>query len=88
MASNTYHFLTRWRVPGTIDEVATILDDPLALPRWWPAVYLNVQELEPGTERGVGRVIDLYTKGWLPFTLDGWGDFIGRGVWTLEQDGS
>ena len=35
--SNQYEFLTRWRVEGTCGEVADILGDPLALPRWWPS---------------------------------------------------
>ncbi|MGN6673167.1 MAG: SRPBCC family protein, partial [Thermomicrobiales bacterium] len=43
--------------------------DPTALVDWWPSVYLDVRVLEPGDERGVGRVVDLYTKGWLPYTL-------------------
>jgi hypothetical protein len=69
MAANEYHFITRWRVEASIEEVSTILNDALDLPRWWPSVYLEVEELEPGDERGVGRVIGLYTKGWLPYTL-------------------
>lgn len=69
MASNEYHFITRWRVEGTVKEVSAILNDASALPRWWPSAYLEVEELEPGDERGVGRVIGLYTKGWLPYTL-------------------
>jgi hypothetical protein len=48
-------------------------------------------------------VIDLYTKGWLPYTLrwtfrvseinpkgytlEAKGDFVGRGIWTFEQEG-
>jgi hypothetical protein len=33
-------------------------------------VYLDVQELAPGDpQTHVGRVIELYTKGWLPYTL-------------------
>jgi hypothetical protein len=69
MASNAYEFVTHWRVPGTVEDVAAILGDALDLPRWWPAVYLDVEELEPGDERGVGRLVRLYTKGWLPYTL-------------------
>lgn len=69
MASNAYEFVTHWRVPGTVEEVAAILGDSLDLPRWWPAVYLDVEELEPGDARGVGRLVRLYTKGWLPYTL-------------------
>jgi hypothetical protein len=103
LASNDYHFITRWRVRGTVKEVTDILGDAADLVRWWPSVYLGVQVLEAGDERGLGRVVSLYTKGWLPYTLrwqfrvtdirsDGytlvaWGDFDGRGIWTFEQDG-
>jgi hypothetical protein len=69
MASNAYHFVTRWRLHATRDEVATVLADPADLARWWPAVYLGVRVLEPGDERGIGRRVELYTKGWLPYTL-------------------
>jgi hypothetical protein len=30
---------------------------------------LDVQEVAPGDRDGLGRVISLYTKGWLPYTL-------------------
>ena len=65
-----YVFLTRWRLQGTAEEVFDVLADPLALKRWWPSVYLDVREVKPAAQPGgVGRVIDLYTKGWLPYTL-------------------
>lgn len=66
---NSYHFATTWRVDGTCGEVADVLGDPTALPRWWPSVYLRVTELEPPDSRGVGRRVRLLTKGWLPYTL-------------------
>ncbi len=69
MPANEYHFVTHWRVPGTLEEVNEILGEATDLPRWWPAVYLDVQELAPGDDQGLGRVIALYTKGWLPYTL-------------------
>lgn len=104
MASNEYHFISHWHIKGTIEEVAEILRQATELSRWWPSVYIDTQELEAGDENGVGKVIRLYTKGWLPytlrwsfrvtesrypygFTLEAWGDFVGRGIWTLEQDG-
>lgn len=104
MASNEYHYITHWHIKGTVEEVAEVLRQATELPRWWPSVYLDVQELEAGDQNGVGRVIRLYTKGWLPytlrwsfrvtesrypygFTLEAWGDFVGRGIWTLEQQG-
>ncbi len=69
MARNEYAFLTRWRVEGTCEEVYDVLDDPADLPRWWPAVYLEVKKLPPEPERGPGDVYELFTKGWLPYTL-------------------
>lgn len=104
MASNEYHFITQWRVQATLEEVAAILGDARDLVRWWPSVYLGVEELEAGDERGVGKQVSLYTKGWLPYTLR-WeftvseiaddrltilasGDFVGRGIWTFKQDGA
>jgi hypothetical protein len=103
MASNNYQFITHWRVEGTCREVADVLKEAKDLPRWWPSVYLDVKEIEPGDENGVGRVASLHTKGWLPYTLrwqfrvtethypygfslEAWGDFVGEGVWTFEQD--
>ncbi len=104
MAANDYHFITRWRLPATIDEVADILADAEDLVRWWPSVYLKVTVVEEGEPSGLGRVVDLHTKGRLPYTLnwsmrvtdvnlphgfaiEAWGDFVGRGIWTLTQDG-
>lgn len=104
MLGQTYHFITRWRFEADADDVFRILDDAPALVRWWPAVYLEVEELEPGDANGIGKVVKLHTKGWLPYTLDwhfralekepatrilleAWGDFVGRGEWTLTQDG-
>lgn len=101
MSINDYHFITQWRIQATMDEVVAVLGDVLGLPRWWPAVYLEVKELARGDENGIGREIELYTKGWLPYTLR-WrflvteistgrivltadGDFVGRGIWTLTQ---
>jgi hypothetical protein len=64
-----YHFVTRWRVEATCGEVADLLGDPLALPRWWPSVYLDVEEIEPGDEGGLNRRVRMHTRGWLPYTL-------------------
>lgn len=104
MAANDYHFITHWRVEGDPEEVYRILEDAADLPRWWPAVYLEVKEIEPVKE-GQPSVFDLYTKSWLPYTLrwqfrtveqipfqrlelEAWGDFTGRGLWTFYQDGA
>ena len=55
MAANEYHFVTHWYALNTrVEEVHALLADPADLPRWWPAVYLDVRVTEPGDERGVG----------------------------------
>ena len=103
MSSKEYHFITYWHVQGRVKEVTDIISDRDALVHWWPSVYLNVEELTPGGADGVGKVLRLHTKGWLPYTLrwqfrisaihaDGFsliasGDFEGRGIWTFKQDG-
>lgn len=69
MAFSDYHFISHWRVAGTCNEVADVIGDVESLVRWWPSVYLDVQVLEQGDEQGVGKVVSLYTKGWLPYTL-------------------
>lgn len=102
-STNAYHFTTHWRVPSTLAEIKEVLGNGPDLVRWWPAVYLEVREVEHGAENGLGRVVNLYTKGWLPYTLrwdfrvdevradgfslEAWGDFVGRGNWTFKQDG-
>ena len=48
MASNEYHFVTVWRIPATAYEISAVLGDAPGLARWWPSVYLAVQEVSPG----------------------------------------
>jgi hypothetical protein len=58
---NDYHFITHWRVRGTVKEIIDILSDAEDLPRWWPSVYIDVKKR--------GDIVELYTKGWLTYTL-------------------
>lgn len=98
MPAPQYHFVTHWRVEGTMEEVCEILSNALDLPRWWPSVYLEVSQPE-----AVGPV-ELFTRGFLPYrihwfsrvieshlpygySLEAWGDLEGRGVWKFQQDG-
>ncbi|HKP35863.1 MAG TPA: SRPBCC family protein [Pyrinomonadaceae bacterium] len=69
MPTNDYHFIDRWRVEGDVKEVADILEDAQSLPRWWGSVYFEVEEVEPGREHGIGKLIRLRAGGWLPYTL-------------------
>lgn len=67
--STDYEFRTVWRLAGTTAEVAEVLGDAAALPRWWPSVYLAVETLNKGNPGHVGDSYALYTKGWFPYTL-------------------
>jgi hypothetical protein len=69
VAANRYHFTTAWRIAATPHEISEILGDAAALSSWWPSVYLDVRVLEPGDERGLGKRVELWTKGFLPYTL-------------------
>jgi hypothetical protein len=97
MPANEYRFVSHWRVRAPREAVFEILEKPLTLTRWWPQVYLSVEETEPD-------VFAVHSKGWLPYTLrwkfrrtatdkphsmalEAWGDLTGRGLWTLEQAG-
>lgn len=66
---SSYHFVTRWELPTTCEEVYRTLEDAEDLVRWWPSVYLDAKILEKGQPGGVGKVVELYTKGFLPYTL-------------------
>ncbi len=54
---------------GTTTRVYDVLSKPLEFVRWWPDVYLEVREVRPGDASGVGRIMQLRTKGWLPYRL-------------------
>ncbi|MEM7371374.1 MAG: SRPBCC family protein [Bacteroidota bacterium] len=69
MSVHEYHFLTKWRLEASPEVVYRTLEDVEQLAVWWPSVYLDVKVLKPGGERGIGKEVALYTKGWLPYTL-------------------
>lgn len=64
-----YHFITRWRVEASCETVYDVLGNAEGLAVWWPSVYLDVKVLEPGGPGGVNKLVELFTKGWLPYTL-------------------
>jgi hypothetical protein len=69
MPANDYHLVSHWRVPGTTAEVAAILDDAVSLPRWWGAVYREVELLDPGDPSGAGKTFAVRATGFLPYAL-------------------
>lgn len=69
MGVHRYHFVHRWRVESTLEEISEIMTDPQDLPRWWPAVYLETKVINEGDAEGLGRVVAFHTRGRLPYTL-------------------
>jgi len=69
MSINDYHFITHWRVKGTLDQVYDILSNSQEFPRWCPSVYLSAKEVHPGGADRIGRVTEMHTKGRLPYTI-------------------
>ena len=69
MGTNEYHLVSHWRVEGSVQELSDVIEDVDTLVDWWPAVYLEAGVIEPGDDRGVGKVVDVVTKGWLPYTI-------------------
>jgi uncharacterized protein YndB with AHSA1/START domain len=67
--SSEYQFITHWHVEASPQEVYEIITDSAKLTDWWPAVYLDLKVLEKGGENGINKLVELYTKGWLPYTL-------------------
>ena len=70
MKSREFHIPTTWRVRGPVARVFDVLSKPQEFVRWWPEVYLAVRELKAGDASGLGRIVDLHTKGWLPYRLN------------------
>ena len=69
MPANAYRFVTRWRLPGTVEQVSDLLGDSDTLIRVWPSLYSSARVLEPGDEHDIGKVLLVETRGHLPYTL-------------------
>lgn len=90
MAANAFHLVTHWRVEADIEEVAAVLADADRLTEWWGDIYLEVKEVLPGDENGIGRTVELRTKGKLPYTMRWQARSVesrGTGGWTIEATG-
>lgn len=70
MAANAFRITTRWRVEGSISEVAAILSEPERFPDWWGEVYLGIRVLDRGDANGLGSRIAVHSRGWLPYHLN------------------
>lgn len=67
--ANEFHFNTYWLLEASPEEVYRILEKPSQLTRWWPSVYLDVEVVERGEMNGIAKEVNVYTKGFLPYTI-------------------
>ncbi len=63
MAINDYRFVDKWRVKGTVAKVYEILSNGADLPRWWPGIYLEANQVQPNDENGVGGIVHFRAQG-------------------------
>jgi hypothetical protein len=69
MTGTDDHILTRWELEASPEEVFDLLADAPSYPRWWPSVFLESRVLEPGDERGVGRLVEVRTATFLLLSI-------------------
>jgi len=97
MTPSSYEFLTQWRFSATAEEVSEVLKDIASLPRWWPSVYLEVRTLDDKRTELLTKGWLPYTLRWAftlvecraphGFTIRADGDFVGTGVWSIDEIG-
>ncbi|MDR3710250.1 MAG: hypothetical protein P4L33_18290 [Capsulimonadaceae bacterium] len=66
MPSRENSFVSRWRVPGTVDLVSAILLDAPGLAGWWPSLFRSIA---PVREAGIDDIYEATAKGWMPYTV-------------------
>ena len=101
---NEYRFVNTWRLRGSVEDVADIIDEPVNYQHWWPCAWLDYEGISHGDKQEVGGVFRYKVKGWMPYTLnltfkvvdvrapygytvEATGDLVGRGTWTISQEG-
>lgn len=67
--AHSFHLVAEWSFLSTIEAVSEVLSDPEAFPRWWGDVYLDVKLTDPGDPNGLGRTVDILSRGALPYKL-------------------
>ncbi len=88
--ANAFHLKTHWSLPGRIEEVCEILNDPASFVDWWGDVYLNVEILDDGDDRGIGGAVQVLTRGALPYRLRWTGRLVEENrpkTWRIRAEG-
>jgi len=69
VSNDLYHFVTHWHLKGTTEEVYELLSDTEHATDWWPSLYHHIDIVGHGQPDGTGKVVNVQTKGFLPYLL-------------------
>jgi hypothetical protein len=100
----SFRFQDRWRIQGSVADVAAVLLDTSGMTGWWPPIR-EVETVAVGDVSGIGRAFRLRINGFLPYELllsfevthalypsefqvTVGGHFVGHGSGVLRQVGS
>lgn len=67
--SRHFEINSSWKLHGTVEEIAAILEDPLSLTRWWGPVFMKGELVSTGNSGLEGVTVRFFTKGLLPHTF-------------------
>lgn len=73
---------TSWELDYSIDELRSILLEPLAITRWWAPVFLHAECIDEGEPDRRGYSMRCFTKGFLPHSFQ----FVAR-ISDVREDG-
>lgn len=90
MPANAFRIVTVWHIAAPAAEIAAVLTDTAAFPRWWGRVYLATDLLAPGNRNRIGRRVAVHSRGWLPYTIRWTGELVAADLphrWAIRATG-
>ena len=69
MGRSTLHLETIWEIEARRNEIAEVLSHAETFADWWGGVYLASELVDPGNADGTGRIVNIRSKGLLPYDL-------------------
>lgn len=93
---SNYHFVTHWRMQGSIQKVYQVLKEGKNYAKWWRPAYRASDELAPNKVRSIVQAKLPYTLIFTTelvhenpphaFEIRASGELVGRGLWKLRQE--
>ncbi len=68
-SATNYHMSSQWKLPWTPEQIADVFLDSQQMGRWWASNFLDVTVVKVGGTHGLGRVVNVITKGFMPYEL-------------------